>query len=280
MENQLTILEYIEKSKVCEFKIIFVLDDSSYGALKNLQELVLKCGREDILILQYEGRNPGGARNRAIRYVTTPWVQFCDSDDSADLSLIIDLLDGAQDWECDAIVAGFEADNVHQSSVFSKLSEKISSLSLEIICNPGIWRWIFRSKSIERLQFPETRMGEDQVFLAKFLATNPCLKDLNTLMIYKYRSKSPGSLTSQYNSSEMKKSLEEFGKVPLIQAKGRNRFLIIALYLKMSLTIILREEKQSSLENIGNLFKFMLKATRLLSLGQCGKLESLGERSA
>jgi glycosyltransferase involved in cell wall biosynthesis len=119
------------------------------------------------LIHKYAG-NPGTARNLGKKLASGKWIVFCDADDVVDTERLYSAIP-------------YEVENrifVFQYRVFeynkNKLLYSSSDLTLSSLSsNPGIWRIAFPKDLIQDIDFPELRMGEDQVFLARVF-----LKDL------------------------------------------------------------------------------------------------------
>jgi glycosyltransferase involved in cell wall biosynthesis len=270
-ENILLSLIQAEKLKV---KVFLVLDDANPNSASQAKGMVKDNAFRCVQIFQYSGRNPGGARNEGLRHVQTPWVQFCDSDDFIEISNTIQLLNSIDDTQLDAIVAGFKKKpDFKKHRIVDYVAKK--SFPLGIILNPGIWRWLFRTEFVANLRFAETRMGEDQVFLAKCLLQNPEISNKQDYCVYTYNSEVPGSLSEEYSSEELEKTLREFELLSFENAKLRNSLLVFCLYFKMTLTRIRRTFGQSKSYKYGMYFSVLfrfLKMTFLVLTKRLGKL--------
>jgi hypothetical protein len=56
---------------------------------------------------------------------------------------------------------------------------------VEILCNPGLWRWAFKREILEGVHFSKNRMGEDQQYLIEIDAfTRP--KYFYKKIVYQY----------------------------------------------------------------------------------------------
>ena len=275
-KDEFKIRRYIEQTREFGVQVILVIDDSNPESLARAKDLMAENHTQNGMILQFSGRNPGGARNEAIKYVKTQWLQFCDSDDSINIKTIVELLNSLDLANCEAVIAGFNStQNVsRQKNRIDFLSRRL--LSLGIILNPGIWRWIFRAESVKNLKFPETRMGEDQLFIAKFLTNNPRLINRQDLLVYNYFTNVQGNLTSQYSTAELRKTLEEFKALSIKKAQLRNSLLVIALYFRLTLTLIRRDEKVFKTKRYAMYFSLCFKSVQTVLLALSGRLEKLG----
>ena len=279
--DKLNIFHYLDQLHSLNAKIILIIDDPRFVLSEDLENKMSDLGREKLTVIKYNGRNPGGARNLAIEIADTSWIQFCDSDDYSSIEGSLKLLESERDEKCDAIIAGFVSREALSEKVPMNqvnLEGNLSNRVLRIIKNPGIWRWIFRTDAVKDCKFPETRMAEDQVFLARFLARDPVLFFTNDV-IYTYNTSVSGSLTSNFQSDELDKSLEVFSTLRIQNLSWHNLSLICLLYHKLIYSRDKRKHSRSRLRNlllairfIGNsLVSAMLIKTRIRNtLGNYG----------
>ena len=270
------LLEYLNQTKIFGIPVILVIDDSKPDSIIQARKLEAQQIDQRVKVLQYDGRNPGGARNEAIKYVQTEWLQFCDSDDSIEIESVLKLINSQEVSHCQAIVAGFrqKLKNDQKFKLRDYFARKF--LYLGIGLDPGIWRWIFRTEFVKNLKFAETRMGEDQVFIAKFLLSNPKLINKQKLSVYFYDSNTPGNLTSQYSSEEVEKTLKEFEALSLKDSQLRNSFLVTILYFKMKLTTIRRNVEISKIDRFAMYLSFIAYFLKAIFLTLFKRLERLG----
>ena len=148
---------------------------------------------------------PGGARNFGMDMVQTEWITFWDSDDIPNVELIDNLLRRMDFENISCIVGGYRLQNVH--GVRSEIYEQKSLY--EVAINPGLWRWIIRTSTLGKARFSDTRMGQDQCFLAGYINHN-----ITPLFVpdsfYTYVKGRPNQLTLNPSAiSELSKSLLE-----------------------------------------------------------------------
>lgn len=85
-------------------RVVVVDDGSTDGSLAIVQAWA--GGRADTTVVSQENRGPGagGARNRGLELVTTPWVMFLDSDDTLETGGLAALVDAARRTRADLVV--------------------------------------------------------------------------------------------------------------------------------------------------------------------------------
>ena len=171
-DNRDNILEYVRQLGGMKVELILVMD----GQKKNdVEDLVLysKPYSKNVSVLECDAMSAGGARNCGLDKVKTEWVLFWDCDDRPNFSQLKNLLSVEEPEDTSAILASFSSDR-HLSKVNKKLGTVLDSEMSRELINPGIWRWVFRTRAIKDvIRFPELSMGEDQIFLAHFLALEP-----------------------------------------------------------------------------------------------------------
>jgi hypothetical protein len=136
----------------------------------------------------------------------------------------------------------------------SHLKELNRNSLANLVLNPGFTRFVFRAKEFDAIDFPEIRMAEDQVYLARsnFLDHKIYISDL---LLYTYYVNIPDQATRNPSSlRELSKSL------PLIyslknKSSSKTNQLLVMLVLKISLTCLFRRI------NTRNAIRYALIAT-------------------
>ena len=268
--------EYLNQTKIFGIPIILVIDDPNPVSIVQARKLEAQQIDQRLRVLQYDGRNPGGARNEAIKYVQTQWLQFCDSDDSIEIESVLRIINSQEVSHCQAIIAGFRQKLKKNQKFNPRDYFARKCMYLGIGLDPGIWRWIFRTEFVKNLKFAETRMGEDQVFIAKFLLSNPKLINKQNVSVYSYDSNTPGNLTGQYSSAEVEKTLKEFEALSLRDSQLRNSLLVTILYFKMKLIVIRRNVEISNIDRFFMYLSFIAYFLKAIFLTLFKRLERLG----
>lgn len=194
--------------KKLPLRVVIVEDGIDPATLSQLKEV-----EHFAFIRIYSGQfdSPGLARNHGLSKVETEWVAFWDSDDLPDPSVIHQEVEVAPPW-ANVLVGAFNVNNI-KTGKNSKLI-KHKSLS-EIGFRPGIWRFVFRLRRIEKTRFISAKMGEDQVFLSEIdLCTCEC--KFTDKLFYTY-------YTGEYfQSTNSKRSIKEIREAVV----SLNNFLV------------------------------------------------------
>lgn len=177
--------------------------------------------------------NPGGARNAGLWEASGEWIWFIDSDDLVQLdkldTIISTLLRGNADFYVGQYQHYLELE--HTKHLHDKLT--VQGIGIDL----GIWRMIFRHKSLHKIQFPDLSMGEDQVFVAKVLTANPDIYFL-PFPIYEYWEGGSYHLTASPS-----RRLDLLKSNALISAflrdsHGEQQSILKLMYMKQLFTII------------------------------------------
>lgn len=247
IDDRSTQLELIIKS-ISNLPIQLVVVQDNYFTDFNLFEEISGIDSEQICVVSGKFGNPGAARNFGLKYTSGDWTAFWDSDDFPRIPEFVKMVTYAGTREAN-IVAGFfdKAEKTITTQMFYRKFSKIF-LRLQISLNPGLWRFAFKTNSIESMEFPELVMGEDQIFLInriKKISDICCYSGV----VYQYSTDSPNQVTRQtYNRSRLGEAFRYIAINRLQNNSWFSRFLVIKLafsYFKISPRI-------STLRLIGN----------------------------
>ena len=220
---------------------ILVLDNQDLADIEQLQQYIEINHFTNTKLVYGVWNNPGGARNFGLSFCTRTWVSFWDSDDTQLVMNVEKAVDQLLHSDFDAGVCIFEisAANYSKLEKLPLMSSDQKSLFIRLLSNPGIWRIIFRRLAINDIIFAEFSSAEDQIFLLRFLQTNPRVCQINLLT---YGSVQGGS--SQLTKSVSKNSytlqaidlgIEELGFLNSVWEK-----LGKSLLLRLILSVILK----------------------------------------
>jgi glycosyltransferase involved in cell wall biosynthesis len=153
----------LKQSRELELQIEFLLiqDGMDFDTTRELQDLSKKYSAQ---YLQVNFHSPGLTRNSGLAHVKAPWVVFWDSDDIGNPIEIAQAISKVK-VDCKVIIGAYQVQSVLDNSR-SKLIRPYRNLNT-LIVNPGLWRFIFWREFIGEVRFPNTSMGEDQVFLSR-----------------------------------------------------------------------------------------------------------------
>ena len=167
-------LQNLEKTLVqCRqnrVKVVLVHDVQDAETGPELQNLVRDLSQPDspfITLIEKFCGSPGQARNLGKKLVFTEWVAFWDSDDIAEVSKFLLMIDEANKSGDQIAVGGYRVIDSNSKSPLSirEFTGKKAKRDAEIFLNPGIWRWGFLNDLIAQVNFQDFKMGEDQIFL-------------------------------------------------------------------------------------------------------------------
>jgi glycosyltransferase involved in cell wall biosynthesis len=144
--------------------VVHDIDDDETG--RELQ-MILENQTNTILIEGNYG-SAGGARNAGLELADSEWIGFWDSDDKPEVKQYLDLVAKIKEEQNLVGYGNF----LKISAITNKLQKYAKSLkvadtisSLELVKNPGIWRWIFARAALKNTRFPNLKLGEDICFL-------------------------------------------------------------------------------------------------------------------
>ena len=215
-------------------QVVLVHDVQDTETGPELQNLVRDLSQSDssfiTLIEKYCG-SPGLARNLGKELVFTEWVAFWDSDDIADVSKFLLMIEEANESADQIAVGGYRVIDSNSMLPISirEFSGKKAKREAEIFLNPGIWRWGFRNDLIAGINFQNFKMGEDQIFLLDSSVLDHRIY-YSPNVVYDY------FVNSKFQSTNNRLSFSRFGAVTsyiLASFEGKSRkmkkFTIVVL---------------------------------------------------
>ena len=181
---------------------------------------------------------PGMARNLGLKYAKGTWVCFWDSDDVGDVKKLLEGIVILEANNTEVGIGGYRIglQGFDSSEAQIRYLPVNNSLNL-VILTPGIWRMIFNRSLLANCKFGKSRMGEDQVFLARTLTMSPKIWFFD-FSLYTYFKRIPDQLTSfNIDKSEILTSISEIGSV-LFESKIEHRKYLYAMILRLCLTLL------------------------------------------
>jgi glycosyltransferase involved in cell wall biosynthesis len=172
-------------------KIILIHDVTDDATGIELEIMVKDLNSDLITLISGRYGSPGLARNAGIELVRTEWVVFWDSDDIAD-PIALEKSIKTIDDEIDVGVFSYRVHDIKSYETFSvdAFDNEFNLVAMEI----GIWRFLFKTKTLDGLKFNSLRMGEDQIFVLEALSrANRVVKSSHS--IYTYHINFEGQLT-------------------------------------------------------------------------------------
>lgn len=187
----------MKELRLNEVELILIYDGTNLSEKDSLEQLLEASPVLKKDLLESSSRNPGGSRNLGLEAVTGEWFLFCDADDLPEVKNLVQAI-GESNPQTQIIVGQYKKilDKANQNSFVSK-TEKLAHLQYE----PGLWRMLFRSSEFSQYRFPNSKMGEDQVFLLFCLLPKRTIQ-FTELLFYNYFCDVQGQLTRDKNKFE------------------------------------------------------------------------------
>ncbi len=149
-----------------DIEVIIVHDVQDDLTSECLKALISNSNSTNLKYLEVWVQSPGLARNAGKKIAKGEWILFADSDDYLHVRKLILEINRLRESDHDALIFDFEVLNI----LFNREKYMSSgSIPAKVGWNPGIWRWVFRRTSIEKIEFSRHKMGEDQFFLMEYL---------------------------------------------------------------------------------------------------------------
>ncbi len=204
-------LDSILKQTFQNFEIICVDDSSTDNSLKILKEYKQKDDR--FVILQQNHLGAGAARNRGLKLAKGKYIQFLDSDDYFEPTLLEEMYIRAEKFNSDITICSskkvddkgniietkspnfpINIDKIPMEQIFNKQNFKDDIFCLLI---PVVWNKLFLKTFIEKnqLMFPNLPIYEDIVFVHQTVISADKIVAFNKELV-NYRFNRPGSLVS------------------------------------------------------------------------------------
>ncbi|QIB68164.1 glycosyltransferase family 2 protein [Aminipila butyrica] len=180
---------------------VIVVDD---GSTDRTGEIIDEYSAQDSRIKAYHKENGGvvSASNEAMRYATGEWLAWCGSDDIIPPNAYQDLLKKSK--TVDVVIGEFSeiTDSGEKVRVHMQKWRRKSCFD-SLFAMPAMWSKIIRRELItaNKLQFPDVKLCEDLIFLAKVAALRPKYSVIHK-DIYHYRNnpkETSGSMTHTYS---------------------------------------------------------------------------------
>ena len=221
LSNESNLLQWIKRIEFYPVVVHLVYDSVAQEVRNRISESLVGIPPERVK--QYESglNSPGATRNIGLSGVDTSWVAFWDSDDMVDLEEALNAISGASP-NSEVIVGSFRVCQ-NSTSNSRKINfrdvDNFESNILDVACNPGLWRMIFKHSEIREVAFPNWKMAEDQGFL--FALKFPLMQIEFTHKIwYSYFSNVIGQATREPESIQELKYSTKWLRAELLKSKG------------------------------------------------------------
>ena len=198
-----------------------------------LSSILSEARNPNIQMFEATLNSPGLTRNVAIDCIASEWTWFVDADDLPLISEALVIIKEAN-HHTEVIIGRYGIRSVDGKS---RAQPEIPPQTLESVAyTPGIWRMIFRSRSIGDIRFKSFRMGEDQLFLLEYGIFHRKIQFVER-QIYTYFLHVEGQLTSRRKdileiSKVISRTLEIFRKSNLDEKN-----LVGVMFLRQVITL-------------------------------------------
>jgi hypothetical protein len=228
-------LELTLENKFCHLLDFYLVYDG-INANEILAVQKIKDKYKDLSISVFDGEfgGPGMARNKGLLESKSELISFWDCDDLPEVEEFLQMKDKLLLEKVDCVLGDFTYVNVRKLSK-RRIKLKNDELLIGIGLEPGLWRFVFTRSSITDLEFGEYRMGEDQVFLGKYLTQFRSMSFYNK-NVYNYFIGFEKQLTgSKKNISEIIFAIKDTYSL-LISSKDSNPIFLETLICRQIIT--------------------------------------------
>lgn len=184
--------KWLPEAEALGFQVVLVCNCCSDSTRSELEEFIKLNRLKNVTVQECNVPGPGIARNYGKRFCKGEFTLFWDSDDIGHPKLVREAIGAQSDF--DILVCASDYEHLPLASKSSVESRSLNNLE-NFSSNPGLWRCVFRTNGIAEIEFGDSKMGEDQVFIARLLTYNPRIV-FNSKIIYTYIYGSSHQLTA------------------------------------------------------------------------------------
>lgn len=201
----------------------------------------------NLILIEGQYGSPGMARNAGLKEANGMFVTFWDSDDEPQVEKYLEFAEKTISKDFDLGISGFTIKNTIGDVCEYEIEKKHLELELKkIALRPGLWRFIFNRKVIENLRFSDSRMGEDQVFIAKAILNSKRIFTFRA-STYQYLIGNEGQLTQDKNNIRfIVQSLMDVSDIDIRNLDRNKKNFIALIYWKMYLTLVKNYKNRSA----------------------------------
>lgn len=225
--------ETLSECQTHDVEVVLVHDDYSDGTREAIENL--RRGYPWVKVVNGCFRAPGIARNAGLMLIETEWFCFWDVDDKPNVSNVSGAVN-RRGITADIIVGLFATEDLTSDKVkMWPYPRNKKNLEFEIALNPGIWRFVFKTREHSHRRFEDFSMGEDQLFLAQ-AGINFRRIEMVGKHFYTYIKNQTNQLTSDKTRTAQLKSVIELEN--LLIKKSTETAFVDFLIIKQSITLM------------------------------------------
>lgn len=220
--------------------IILVHDFQDYKTEEEILRILSKRKDGETKFVSITCNGPGKARNFGLNLLETDWVTFWDSDDEPNIEeVLIDLKLLIKSGKSIGIAGFLEINDKTGNQIPKNFNQNLIANFISLSRNPGMWRWIFKSSLLSESKFIDSRMGEDQVFLAQNFTDFDDIQFFPNA-IYSYHTHQNTQLTASRQAlGDIPKSMNQILTTEKFISKEQELFSQI-IFIRMYITYISR----------------------------------------
>lgn len=194
-----------------EIEIICVNDGSNDGSLDILEEYERKDSR--IIVINQENGGLSAARDTGLEKVTSPYVMFCDPDDTYDLKMCEKMVKAIEDSGADLAICGInmvyeaheemkESDKYYYRLLFD--GKKLINDKIILETNGSACNKIYKMSIIREfgIVFPKGLNSEDHCFYCEYMSVSRTIYFLNQ-RLYNYVRREKSIMSDNFDGEKL-----------------------------------------------------------------------------
>lgn len=236
--------DILNSDKNPDNQYVLLLDSDKQDEINKLEKLEKECVNKNVMYFKCNFASPGSTRNLGKKNAQGDWVVFLDSDDEPSVQEYRNSIEKYSS-STEIIINSFIKKDLisgREKQYIFNINERKNIWTF--IQNPGIWRISFKQELIHDIDFINSRMGEDQLFIAQCLLKTTKEIKFTDNAVYKYCIGNPDQLTFHKKAlKDIERSINQL--FDTLKSDNRNRYSYICqiMLIKMMITLFTRNKK-------------------------------------
>ena len=204
--NLKNLRHWLSLTDFSSIEVIIVEDLDDPLTSIEISELVNEVDSRNVKLISSRFGSPGAARNAGKAVAVGEWIAFWDADDFGySAAAVSELKKLGRTNQLDLLIFSYQIMDWVTGNLISSKRVDESCPNMDCIAgSPGLWRFLIRTDLVRFVHFPNYRMAEDQIFVAKVNNLRPRIR-YRDIFLYSYFKNVPGQLTG---SKSMIKDLD------------------------------------------------------------------------